>query len=218
MIVTFLVEISLAAYLVIRYKMTAITRLAVALLFFLAVFQMAEFHLCGHDILTTQIWTRLGYMSITLLPPLSLHLLHVIAKRKANALVVLAYISSVSFALIFGLSSKAFAGQVCGGNYAIFHLISPLGGVYFIYYYFWLIIGITLSLYYSLDAPKRMRTALIMQAFGYLSFIIPTAVVNTVNPSTIDGLPSIMCGFAVIYALILAFGIVPVTHTKKLKK
>jgi Na+-driven multidrug efflux pump len=83
------------------------------------------------------------------------------------------------------------------------------------YYYFWLFVGIGMALYFSLHGLQRIREALILQVFGYLTFILPTAIVNTLNPKTISGIPSIMCGFAVLYALILVFGIVPRTLTPK---
>ena len=67
----------------------------------------------------------------------------------------------------------------------------------------------------SRKATEKIRQALILQVVGFLSFLLPTGIVNTINPKTIEGLPSIMCGFAVIYAFILVFGIVPLTITKR---
>ena len=52
--------------------------------------------------------------------------------------------------------------------------------------------------------------------FGYLVFLIPTATVNYIKPETRAGIPSIMCGFAVFFALILAFKILPLAAKKKL--
>ena len=66
-----------------------------------------------------------------------------------------------------------------------------------------------MALYFAFYSKKRIQEALILQAVGYLVFLLPTAVTNTVQPSTISALPSIMCGFAVFYALILVFGILP---------
>ncbi len=44
---------------------------------------------------------------------------------------------------------------------------------------------------------------------GYLVFLVPTAISNTVEPSSRAGIPSIMCGFAVIFALILVIYVLP---------
>jgi hypothetical protein len=209
MLLTFAVEFIMAIYTIIRYRMTTVGRLAAAALGLLAIFQLSEFNVCGLNSTAALTWSRIGYVSITLLPPIAIHLVHVIAKKKSRTLVPMAYVMSVVFIIIFGLNKAAFASHICAGNYAIFQLIPRLGGTYFAYYYSWLIAGIGLCLYYGIEANKATRQALALQAIGYLSFLLPTGIVNAVNPQTINGIPSIMCGFAVIYAIILVVGIVP---------
>ena len=44
---------------------------------------------------------------------------------------------------------------------------------------------------------------------GYLIFLVPTALANSIKPSTRRGIPSIMCGFAVLFALIMTLYILP---------
>ena len=209
MIATAVVELALAVYTLVRYKLTTEVRLTVTLLVLLAIFQVAEYNVCGHSNLRALAWSRVGYVAITLLPPLALHLVHLIAQRKSRFLVYLAYAMGLSFAVVFGLSSHAFASHICAGNYAIFQLVRPLGGLYFAYYYTWLLVGIAASLVFSIGAAQSVQTALVLQVFGYLSFLLPTGIVNALDPHTLAGIPSVMCGFAVIYALILALGIVP---------
>jgi len=102
---------------------------------------------------------------------------------------------------------------MCTGNYAVFSLAGRLGGVYFVYYYIWLIIGIGLSLIYSTVSTRKVQRLLVLQVCGYLSFLLPTGIVNTINPQTIAGIPSVMCGFAVIYAFILVFSIINFNQT-----
>ena len=45
--------------------------------------------------------------------------------------------------------------------------------------------------------------------------MLPTTIVNVVDPSTIEGIPSIMCGFAVILAIILLGFVAPLTLEAK---
>jgi hypothetical protein len=208
MLATFAVEILLLLYVFVRYKLTPTTRLVAATLVLLATFQYAEFHVC-ESIGTTEFYSRLGYVAITLLPPVGIHLVTRIAGRDPKKLIGTAYASGLAFALTFGLSPSAFDSYACSGNYAVFQLANNLGNLYFLYYYLWMFIGIALCIRYSAFANKDKRDALIYQAWGYVSFILPTGVVNAINPQTIEGIPSIMCGFAVIYALILALKIVP---------
>lgn len=214
MIATFLIEIALAVYAFVAHKLNRTGKLIVVALLLLATFQLSEFAICGRDSTAAMAWSRVGYVAITMLPPLGLHIIYKIANKKLDWLVALAYGTGVMFALIFGLSSSVFAGQTCTSNYAIFHLIKPYSDMYFIYYYGWLLTGLFLSYYLGKTSNTIQKRALKLQAAGYMSFMIPTGIVNAVNPETMRGIPSIMCGFAVIYAIILAFGILPATNTK----
>lgn len=214
MLATFFIELVLASYTLLRYKFTNLTRLAAVMLILLAVFQLAEFNVCGKLGISAGVWSRVGYIAITLLPALGINLIQVIAKRGWFWIKWVAYASSLFFVVIFGFASAAFVGHVCAGNYAIFHLNNHTGELYFIYYYFWLFAGIVMSLYFAATANLHIRKALILQVVGYLSFLLPTGIVNDVNPKTIAGIPSVMCGFAVIYALALALGIVPLVLGK----
>lgn len=213
MVITMVSEVTLFVYTLLRYKMTPITRVISLMLLFLALFQLAEFNVCGgHNAKT---WSHIGFVSITLLPALAIHLISLIAKKKNTLLKAISYSVSAIFAVLFGLSSSDISAHACGGNYAIFKIADKVGGLYYFYYYFWLFLGIGLCLYYIVKAKEKIRQALILQIIGFLSFLLPTGIVNTINPKTIEGLPSIMCGFAVIYAFILVFGIVPLTITKR---
>jgi N-terminal 7TM region of histidine kinase len=207
MLAIFVTELILAIYTLVRYKLTPISRLVLAMVSLLAIFQLAEYHVCGQDSPSSMAWTRIGYVAITLLPALAIHLIQLIAGRRDRMIVGLAYGMSLAFAVIFGFGAAAFSSHVCTGNYAIFNLAPKLGGYYFAYYYGWLIVGIGLCLNYSLSASRQVRRALVLQVYGYLSFLLPTGIVNTLRPETIAGIPSVMCGFAVIYAFILVFGI-----------
>lgn len=218
MIATCIIEFGLLFYTLYRYKMTAITRVALATLALLGIFQMSEFAVCGHDAGSVAAWSRIGFIAITLLPPLGIHLIYLISKRVPLWTPLTAYATGIGFALTFGLHESAFQSHVCAGNYAIFQLMPDLGGMYFVYYYTWLIVGIVMSLVFSIDASPRIRKALVFQALGHLSFLIPTGIVNAIHPETINGIPSIMCGFAVIYALTLAFGIVPLVLAERREK
>ena len=208
MMATFAIEIILLLYILIRYKMNPVTRLVGGLLALLAIFQYAEFHVC-ESIGTTDFYSRLGFVAITFLPPVGLHLVTKLARKESPRLVGTAYGTGILFAMTFAFSPSAFNSYACAGNYAVFHLMPGLGGLYWVYYFSWIFIGIGMCLKFGRKAEKRMRHTLALQATGYLSFILPTAIVNFLNPTTMEGLPSIMCGFAVLYALMLGFGIAP---------
>lgn len=213
MIATFIVEIILLIGVVVRFGLKdAMHRLVAIILLLLATFQLAEYFVCGGLSLDASIWARIGFVAITILPALALHLVRVIAVRdgvKSKVLIVLAYVNAFGWALLFGLSTYAFRSYGCAGNYAIFQLRSPYGGQFFIYYNFWLLAGILASYLWARLADKSTRRRLYWLIIGYAAFMIPTGITNMISPETIVGLPSIMCGFAVLFALILIFAVLP---------
>lgn len=215
MLATLIIEFSLAAYTLIRYKLDNLARLVVLTLAFLATFQLAEYFVCTGSVGHVEFWSRLGFVAITTLPPLGIHLMHVLAGKPAGKIVKIGYATMAAFIVYFSLYSNAFTGYKCTGNYVIFQLHVKSGGVYAVYYYGWLLTGLALGYRWANEALKDGKKALkkleTIRALivGWLVFLVPTAVANTVKPETRQGIPSVMCGFAVLFALILAGYILP---------
>jgi hypothetical protein len=211
MLATFIIEIIGALYVVFRFKMTPVSRLTTAILVGLATFQLAEYNVCegawGVDSLT---WARIGYVAITLLPPLGLHLATKMAGRPQKALVALGYGAAAAFGTIFLFVGHGMGSQECLGNYVIFQIAHWATIPYAIYYYGLLLVTVG----YAYRAAKTMKSAsrasaLRYLAVGYLAFIVPTTAANLIDPTTLAGIPSIMCGFAVILAVILVTLVMP---------
>jgi hypothetical protein len=213
MLASFLIEIVLAMFVLVRYRASRLTALAGALLLNLAVFQWAEYAVCGGQ-LAAMTWASIGYMSITLLPPLGVHLVYAISGRRPGHLVALAYASSALWIGLFAFSGDAFLGYECRTNYVMFQLKPPLGTMLFVYYYTWLLITLYLLLNFSQKASVRVRRALKAQFWSYGAFMLPAGIINLVWPQTAAGLPSIMCGFAVIFAITLVFIIMPIEKVR----
>lgn len=211
MIATFMIEIGLALYVSWRYKLTAITKLAISILFFLAVFQLAEYNVCeGSFGINSLGWARLGYVAITMLPPLGFHLATRLAGQKRHRAVTFAYASGIAFALFFAFSGDGITSPACLGNYVIFKAAPGSAWLYSLYYYGWLIASTTYAFRQAGHGLEdHQARALKALAVGYLAFILPTTTVNVIDPSTIEGIPSIMCGFAVILAIVLAGEVLP---------
>lgn len=209
MLATFVIEIGLLIYTLWRYKMTPVTRLVAAMLLFLAIFQLSEYMICGGLGWGGVEWARFGYASITILPPLGLHLAVTLAKKRLTWLVILAYLSAAAFIYFFVFVSGSMQGEECRPNYAVFHVHDWLVYFFVAYYYGWLAVTSFLSFHWSRQGKfKRQLRAL---CIGYAAFVIPTTLVNIINPETTAGIPSIMCGFAILMALTLALLVIPGT-------
>lgn len=209
MLATFLIEITFAAWIVWRYHMSTIARLVVAILVFLAAFQATEFLLCGGMVLEGGTWSRIGYATITVLPPLGLHLAHQLANKKAGKLVAASYVTGAMFIAYFAFFTQAISGHTCYANYAVFNTASGLTNWYTLYYYGWMSIGTFLAWKWAPTLETNRRHALYALFAGYLALFIPTTLVNIIDQSTMAGIPSIMCGFAVILAFLLATKVAP---------
>lgn len=215
MLATFIIEATLACYAVWRYKMTALTRLVFATLLALATFQLAEYFVCTGSGAVADTWSRVGFVAITTLPVFNLHILHKIAHKSGRRLLVLAYGTMAAFIIFFLAYSSAFVGHKCTGNYVIFQIGDGAAFVYGLYYYGWILAGMGLGLTWADkfkaqgEKGRKKLEAIWGLIAGYLVFLVPTAIANSVVPSSRDGIPSILCGFAVLFALVLTLYVLP---------
>lgn len=210
MLATLVLEFGLAIYVAWRYKSSAISRLVFAILVCLGTFQLAEYMICGGLGLGHIEWAKTGYVAITLLPALGLHLVATIAKKDAKPLIFLAYGTALAYVLYFLAASGSVIARECAPNYAIFDVHGAGALLYGVYYYGWLLVTIGCAAVWADKTPK-VASALRWTVIGYGAFIVPTTFVNMVDPSTIAAIPSIMCGFAFILAAILVGRVLPLT-------
>lgn len=217
MLLTFAIEIGLALYALYRYRADKVVKLCVAIFVLLAVFQFAEYNVCegalGLDSLT---WSRLGYVCITFLPVLGIHALLTIAQRRSPMLVTGLYSLATVFAGYFLTVGHGLTSSACMGNYVIFEVNPQINTLFMLYYY-----GLEIFALYTAWSlsrgvkQKKTRLALSGFALGYLCLLVPTTTVNIIDPQTISGIPSIMCGFAILLAILIATVVLPNAATPK---
>lgn len=218
MIITMAIEAIGALWILWRYKQTAASRLIAAVLFFLAVFQLAEYMVCERaEIFSSLTWAKIGFAAISILPALGMHLAFVLAKKTNKLLITIGYLIAAGFAVFFLTAGNGISSQQCAGNYVIFKLMPEAVYLYAAYYYTWIVSAMVFA-YTSSQKKIKNKTALHYLALGYALFIIPTTIVNLINPETISAIPSIMCGFAVLLAFCLLFGVAPNTDDLKVKQ
>lgn len=213
MLATFALEIIFALYTIWRYKLTPVSRLVVALLVLLGAFQFIEYNICQGAGIE---WARVGFVVITLLPPIGIHLAATLANKQNNKLLLLAAYGSAALFVGFFAFTNAISNQVCGGNYIIFDMYPNVGILYGIYYYGWLFVGALLSLYWSNQTKKKkLKRALQALMAGYILLLFPTTTANLLSPGTIAAIPSVMCGFAILLAFALVFWVLPAAGEKR---
>lgn len=210
MLATFAIEICLVVFTLWRYKISMLVRLSVVLLCCLAVFQLAEYMVCGGVGLSGVAWSRVGYVAITLLPPLGLHIMYELTGVKRRVLLLPAYAAAAALVGVFMLLPAAFDGHACMGNYVIFQMSAQFAQLYAMYYYSLIAASAAACWYFVRHAKsKKQKSALIWLGIGYALFVVPATVVAWLRPETLGGIPSIMCGFAVLLALALVSAVLP---------
>jgi hypothetical protein len=209
MIATIAIELALAVWVLTRYATSTTKRLIITLLLCLAAFQLAEFNVCS-SAPADLFWSRFGYIFITVLPPLGIHLILKLRREARPLLLAISYSASAAFAAAFAFLSTGLNHAVCTGNYVIFILAQPISQLYEIYYFSFVLIGIWLALrQLPVTTSQDHRRSLIWMVAAYLAFSVPTLVINFLLPSTKAAVPSIMCGFAIIFAIIIGLKVAP---------
>jgi hypothetical protein len=211
MIVTFVIEIILALYVFLKNRRFSHNLLIVSILVFLGTFQLAEYMICrGSDAL---FWSRIGLFAITFLPLLGFALIANI-RNKDKKFILLGFLCTLAFLTYFIFVPETLGGAVCGGNYVILNINSTIHMFYGYYYFGLLLFGIWAA-YQGINEEKkdkRSRAALLWMIIGYLSFILPLSLVYIFVEQARNGIASIMCGFALVFAFILTFKVAPMYH------
>lgn len=68
MIATFAIKLMLAAYVFVRYRVTRFGQVAAGVFILLATFQIADFRICTTSDASALLWSRVGFVAITILP------------------------------------------------------------------------------------------------------------------------------------------------------
>lgn len=210
MLATFIVEFGLAIYVYVKSRKAHSNIGIVLALVFLGTFQLAEYMICRGS--SPVLWSRIGLFVITFLPVFGYYLISRV--RDNYQWVKFGFFVAIGLAFFLAFFPPAVTGAACEGNYVILH-VKPALHQFFGYYYFgFLLLGIWKAVQGIKEFPNMINTrkALTWLIVGYLSFILPLTFVYIFMAGTRQGVASIMCGFAVVFAFILALKIAPIYH------
>src|SRR5205814_1804476 len=108
---------------------------------------ISEYNVCGGMGIHAPTWSRIGFMVISILPALGIHLALAIARKDYPWIRLAAYGTALIWIILFGFTERIFANHACGGNYIIFRIKPSFGVLYLYFYYFWLLFGIFLNVW-----------------------------------------------------------------------
>ena len=206
-------ELACVLYAFATYRATPFGRTATLLVFLLAIFQFSEYAICSGG--SIALWNKIGYAAIALLPATGVHLTELVTKK--TFWTPLSYAAGIAVALLILIPGGAFITTYCTGTFVLFELDAFPSSVLGIYYFLFLLTPMA-KLAVHLVRKQKNAHLILWMFLGYLSFLVPTLTVTLLFASSQSGIPSIMCGFAVLLACIVIFKILPLYHKKKSAK
>lgn len=211
---TFVIEFCFALYVLVKYKPTLFSKLCVLVLVCLGVFQFSEFLICTTPYLDVSI--KLGYIAITLLPALGIHIIYSLTNRwKFFAYISYAWAAILVLAIVF-VPKVAFLAT-CNPNYVSYTSNSVFSFSHWLYYVVSMGVGVLL-LSYAIVKHIGDRKEEKWMIVSYFVFIIPSMILFYTNTIQHIALPSVMCGFAILTAIIFVAVIIPRHYYLKSKK
>ena len=177
------------------------------ILLLLAGYQLTEVAICA-DVAAAGFLPRLAFVIVTWLPALGLLLVAQIQRPRSRAMYGFAIAMLALSAGIVGwiaVDSSFASASVCNAVYARYAHAQPRFQLYAGYYWVGLL-GMTLVSGFGIRSTKdvRRRQCLGHVLIGTLGFILPSIAVSYFVPATKHALPSVLCHFALILAMLLA--------------
>lgn len=212
-IVTAITEWVLSVLIIFKYPFAKMRYLASALMIFLGLYQFSEFMLCKTA--QTELWVRVGFVAYTILPAIGLHTMLKLLKIKTRYIWV--YVIPATYIILSIITPNFVREAKC---YDLFvtarNTLFSFGGVaqtisYGIYtaYYFGFILAASL-----LGVKKYLKEKNYLKQKIYLTFPLavflmsfPTFLIIIIFPALNIQFPSILCHFALLFALAIYMGV-----------
>jgi len=211
---TFVIEILLALYVFFKYKTTLFSQLCIGLLACLGVFQLSEYFICTSS--EVDMWLKVGFIAMTLLPALGVHITSIITKRDK----VLTYSAYFLAGLI--IFSVLYVPQIQLNATCEPHYVSitkhPFFGFLFGTYYAAYVLSAVYVLWRSIKSKIGDRMEEQWLIIAYAVFVVPSIALFYVKVIVKAALPSVMCGFAILTALIFVCFIIPRHYKRRSRK
>jgi hypothetical protein len=204
------IEFLLLFNLLVFAEKNRLNKIAITMIALLAAYQTMEFLMCQVG-LQSSFFPYFAFIIISFLPPLNLNLTSAFTKVSADKLSYFRYavfIPAILFSVYYTFVFPEFAVTSCTVLYATYNY--PLGDLYGFFYYLPILISIILLfLFVKKENEKKKRLVGKVLLFGAIFISIPPVLGFSLmfagSYSLISAMESIMCKFAFVYALCLAF-------------
>ena len=201
-------EFLLLFNLLIFAKKNRLNKIAITMVALLASYQTMEFLMCQIE-LQNSFFPYFAFVIISFLPPLNLILTLSLTRNLTLTLKSwLVFLPAILFPIYYTFVIPEFAVTSCSVLYATYHY--PLGDLYGFFYYLPILISIILlALYVKKESDKKKKLVGKVLLFGAIFISIPPVLgfilMFASSYSLISAMESVMCKFAFVYALCLAF-------------
>ncbi|MHA2502765.1 MAG: hypothetical protein ACXAE3_07850 [Candidatus Kariarchaeaceae archaeon] len=197
----FLIEFGILLWVLRNYRNHLLWKEIAVLLGLLQAYQLSEFLICiGMD---PTITGRVAFTVITFLPPLG----HFIANKlisRSQWDTILSGTAALYFAGFYLFQPGSVQLVDCNPLFAVYsHALSWAYGYYYFAVILYSVLLLTAFLVRNRDTA-RDETAVWLY-LGYLGFLLPMGLTVLVNPELYYAIPSIMCKYAIVLALSVAF-------------
>jgi len=172
----------------------------------LAAYQTMESLMCQVE-LQSSFFPYFAFVIISFLPPLNL-LLALTLNRNVSTKFSLIFIPAILFSVYYTFVIPEFEVTSCTVLYATYHY--PLGDLYGFFYYFPILISIILFVLFvrkESDKVKRLIGKVLLYGAIFISIppLLGFILMFAGSYSFIAAVESVMCKFAFVYSLCLAF-------------
>ena len=201
---TFAIELVMSIWVFTRNPKKPLYKVAALILFFLGAYQFSEFGLCTFN--DKFFWARFGFIIYTMLPALGVHLAYALKGSRKKIWQV--YILPVLFIAIAAIDSSFVKSAECAKYFVknSFNLSPFLTRSYFLYYGSFIVAACVLLIDFILEENNRKKRRIyVLGLLAALSFTLPTFVFVLMLPSFNIYFPSILCHFAIFFAIMVTY-------------
>ncbi|MBS3076363.1 hypothetical protein J4481_01320 [Candidatus Pacearchaeota archaeon] len=202
-----IIEWILTTIILIFFKRTNFRMYFAWIIYVLGFYQFTEFMLCTSN--NAFLWAKLGFITYTLLPALVLH--SVLRISGKNMKVFGIYLIPFAFSLLAIINSNFITGAKCTAVFVQVRLAlienpgllqSSVSWIYMAYYFGFIVLALAFILKDYLHQKNKIKRKIRIIAFiGTIMMLVPTLLLMVVLPHFNAGFPSVLCGFALFFAI-----------------